>query len=260
MRLHPRLHILQCIKQLVVIAFITVLFSYSTGYCDTYFVALEPLPPFINKGFVKNNDPGLSVELLKKIEKKIGAKFVFAEVPYGRLKLGLKNRLYDLVGHMPYLNEVEEFYTYALDVDWSIDVAMDLYVAKRKFLSNPTRLKIGIPRGNKDFAAEYTGLPLGLFYDKGSIESLLEMLVRGRIDAYWFPRASTVPHLRKMGHKIYYKKLPIKSLPIGFSVPNTERGRKLKAAMEDALQQIETRELFKEIYEFNEMPDEGEIN
>lgn len=243
-----------------VVSFVLVILIAPAALCETYRIALEPLPPFINKGFVNSDKPGISVKLLKAVEKKTGDVFIFSEVPYGRLKLGLRNRQYDLVGHMPYRNEVPDFYTYARDVDWHIDVAMDLYVTDKDNLKKINSLKIGIPRGNKDFAAKYTGLPIGLFYDKGGIESLLKMLVRGRIDAYWFPRASTVPFLNEMESRFYYIKLPPESLPIGFSVPDTERGRQLKKKVEEALESIDVHDLFHEIHMVNEMPDEGEIN
>ena len=153
----------------------------------TYTVVLEPLPPFINPGFAKSSNPGYSIVFLKQIEKQLGDTFKFSEAPYSRLKWGLKEKKYDLVGHMPYKLEVKEFYEYAQDVDWSIDVISDLYVVNKANLSKINSLKIGTPRGNKEFASELTGIPLKNFYDSGTIESLLGMLYKGRIDAFWFP-------------------------------------------------------------------------
>lgn len=240
-------------------ALISLLFA-GVSFAETIRVALEPMPPLIESGFKKAATPGYSVELLKKIEEKLGDTFTFAEAPYNRLKIGLKEDTYDLVGHMPYKAEVKEFYEYAVDIDWNIEVVSDIYVMKQSDLSTINTLKIGTPRGNKEFAAEVTGVPLKQFYDNGSIESLLQMLYAGRLDAFWFPRATTMPFLKKSGKKVYYKLFPDHTVPACFSVQNNDKGKALKARVEKALSEIDTDELFEEVLELNRMKPEGVLN
>lgn len=245
-------------KSLILSVFVAIIPLFLAA--ETYTVILEPLPPFINPGFVKSSNPGFSIVFLKQIEKQLGDTFKFSEAPYSRLKWGLKEKKYDLVGHMPYKLEVKEFYTYAQDVDWSIDVISDIYVVDKANLSKIKSLRIGTPRGNKEFASELTGIPLKNFYDSGTIESLLGMLYKGRIDAFWFPRSTTMPFIKKSGNKVYYKQFPDFTVPVCFSVQNNAKGTALKKRLEAEIAKINTKELFSEIHKFNSLPAEGEIN
>lgn len=226
-------------------------------FAETYKIGIEPMPPFINDA-----KSGYSVEMLKALEKEMpNDKFVFEEAPYNRLKTGLKDGSYDMVGHTPYGAEVKEFYEYAEDVNWQFEAITDLYVVNKDLLKDPTKIKqIGTPRGNKEFAAELTGIPVNQFYDQGTIDSLLAMLKAGRIDGFWFPRATTLPIIKSLGFKVYFKAYPAQSPPIAFSTSKSEKGKALKSKVETALKKVKWETYFKAVLEYNKLGQEGEFN
>lgn len=135
----------------------------------------------------------------------------------------------------------------------------DIIAMKKETLADIKNIQmIGTPRGNKEFAADLTGIPGANFYDNGSIETLLAMLKEGRINAFWFPRATTLPEVKKMNLKVFYKSIPEKGLAITFSTSKTEQGQALKTKFETALKKVKWEKIFKESLDLDKLPSEGQ--
>ena len=218
-------------------------------------VGLEPLPPLII-----DKQTGYTVDLLKEIEKISDLKFHIVIMPYNRAKRMLRQGRVDLIGHIPFHSETEEFYSYAREFDFKIDVKTDIYVTDERKLENISGLKIGIPRGNEDFAAKLLHIPKRHFYP-GSLESLLQMLVRERIDAFWFERSATVSTLRKLGKKnIYYMKLPNNLVPAGLAVRKSRKGIFLQEKLDSLLEKIDADRFLTGYSRFLAMPDRGMVH
>jgi polar amino acid transport system substrate-binding protein len=218
-------------------------------------VGLEPLPPLII-----DENTGYTVDLLKKIEKISDLKFHISIMPYNRAKRMLRQGRVDLIGHIPCRSETSEFYSYARELDFKIDVKTDIYVTDRKRFENIDNLKIGIPWGNEEFAAKLLRLPRQHFYS-GSLESLLLMLVRGRIDAFWFERSATISTLRKLGiSNIYYMKLPEHPAPAGLAVRKSRKGILLQEKLDALLGKMNGDHLLNGYTRFLAMPDTGMVH
>ncbi|WP_457577882.1 substrate-binding periplasmic protein [Desulfomarina sp.] len=215
-------------------------------------VGLEPLPPLI-----VDENTGYTVDLLKEIEKISDLKFHIVIMPYNRAKRMLRQGRVDLIGHIPYHSETQEFYSYARELDFKIDVKTDIYVVDKRILHNIQALKIGIPRGNEEFAAKLLHIPKRNFYP-GSLESLLQMLVRGRIDAFWFERSATISTLHKLGIKnLYYMKFPENPAPAGLAVRKSKKGIFLQEKLDGLLKKINVDRFLSGYSRFLAMPDTG---
>ncbi len=218
-------------------------------------VGLEPLPPLII-----DEDSGYTVDLLKEIEKISDLQFHIVIMPYNRAKRMLRQGRVDLIGHIPYHSETEEFYSYARELDFKIDVKTDIYVVDKTILRNITGLKIGIPWGNEEFAAKLLHIPKRNFYP-GSLESLLQMLVRGRIDAFWFERSATISTLHKLGIKnVYYMKFPENPAPAGLAVRKSRKGIFLQEKLDNLLEKIHVDRFLSGYSRFLAMPDTGIVH
>ncbi|MCP4133238.1 MAG: transporter substrate-binding domain-containing protein [bacterium] len=217
-------------------------------------VGLEPFPPLIideNKGY--------TVKMLKEIEAISDLKFNITIRPYNRSKKELERGNLDLLGHTPYKLETKEFYNYAQEIDFNIATRTDLYVTDKSKYKNIKKLKIGIPRGNENFASQLLGIPIENFY-VGELESLLKMLKSGRIDAFWFERASTMSTLKKLKiADIYYKKYPQRQIPASLAVRKDKKGMELKQKIDSLVKKVNQKKIFKDYYIYLTMPDSGKV-
>lgn len=216
--------------------------------------AMEPFPPLINE-----DGSGYTIDMLKKIEGTSDLKFSITIMNYARAKILLRTNKVDLIAHTPYRLEEPDFYDYAQELTWKIDVISDLYAMSEDKFKAIANLKIGIPRGNEDFAAGVLGIPKEHFY-VGRIENLLKMLQAGRIDVFWFERVSTMTTLKRLGiTKVYYKRIPDYPVPVGIAVAKNSKGTILRHTLEQALAASKWQENFKNNLQFNQYSAEGLI-
>ena len=224
-------------------------------FSQTIQVGLEPLPPLIVD---KNN--GLTIQLLREVEKISDLKFVIKIMPYNRARNGLAKGNLSLMGHTPHRQEAKEFYTYAQELDWSMPTVIDVYgTNKAKLQGNvyKTVAKIGTPRGNKEFLSELFGIPLSKFYE-GRIENLVQMMKAGRIDVFLFERAATMSTIKKLGLKgIYYQY--IFEIPVSFAVSKNSEGTKLKAKIDAQIKKVDQNSIFSDYLIYMNLPQQGEV-
>ncbi|WP_428243454.1 substrate-binding periplasmic protein [Gynuella sp.] len=243
-------------KNILLTLVVFVFFSFQNTYAETVKVMLEPFPPLITE-----DGNGLSVDFLREIEKLSDLKFEIVIVNYARAKNELKTGNVDLIGHTPYEMEVPEFYTYAQELNWSINSPADVYSLDAAKISEDnfkTLKRIGTPKGNEGFFSDIFGIPVGQFVGGNSVESLVKMLESGRIDALLFERASVMNTLQLQGvHGIYYR--GVLDIPIGFAVPKNAKGDQLKAKLESLFKQVDQDKVYEPGNKYWSLPDEGEI-
>jgi len=221
---------------------------------QTVRVGLEPLPPLVNE-----DGTGLTITMLREIEKASSLRFTIQIMPYNRAKSELAGGNLDLIGHTPYGLETAEFYAFAQELVWKEDLATDFYALKKPFLDNPEKGKVGIPRGNKEFASDLTGIAVANFYEE-DLRNLVPLLVAGRIDAIWFERGSVMTTIRKLGVSgVLYRQAPKELIPAGIAVRKNAAGDQLKAKIEEALKKVELAKIFADNRRFLKMPDSGTV-
>lgn len=231
---------------------LAVIISAFSAYAETVKVGFEPFPPLI----VDENN-GYTIKLLKAIEKSTDLKFTITIMPYNRAKKELSEGSIDLIGHTPYQQEAKEFYNYAQETIFTIDSQTDLYVIDENKLKDISKLKIGIPRGNEDFASEVLGVPKENFY-LGAIDNLLPMLKAGRIDAFWFERASTMETIKKLKlTNIFYMALPSTPIAAGLAVKKDAKGTALKTKLDKALSDVDYKKILKDYNTYLKLPAKG---
>lgn len=239
--------------KLNIIIFFTAFFLASNAFSQILSVGLEPLPPLINY-----DKTGFSIDLLREIERNSDIEFKMTIMPYNRAKWNLKKGVTNMIGHTPHMQETEDFFKYAIELDWHIPAKIDIYSidkTKLDLLDINENFKIGTPRGNEGFLSEITGIPEGRFYN-GSIDNLLKMLELKRIDIFIFERSSTMTHIEKLKIKnIFYKNIDIVSA--GFAVQNNKNGIILKNKLDKIIRGIDVNKIFSEQMDFINLPDEG---
>jgi polar amino acid transport system substrate-binding protein len=216
-------------------------------------VGLEPMPPLI-----LNAEHGYTIALLRACEAVSGLRFRIVIMPYSRGRIDLKGGAIDLLGHTPYQVENEEFYRHAQELSWTFPVKTDFYAVSQEHLRPGPGAKVGVPRGNRAFAAMVTGLPEGQFYDRADLNGLLQMLSSGRLDAVYWERASTMGSIRKLGlENILYRE--IAAAPAGLAVRKDAAGSRLRAELEAALQKVDARQIYAGYSSFMTMPVSGTV-
>ncbi len=221
-------------------------------YSELIKVGLEAFPPM-----VRDQEHGFLINILKKMEENTGNHFQVILMPYNRAKSDLKKGQLDLIGLTPYGLETKEFYKYAQEIDLKIGVKTDLYVKDPNKLKNIIKLKIGIPRGNEDFASQLLGINKEHFYI-GDIDNLLRMLDAGRIDAFWFERMSTMKSLRSLIiSDIHYQQYPEYVIDIGLAVQNNNQSNKIKNMIEDQLKIIDKSKILEDYDHYYNLPSKG---
>ena len=219
-------------------------------------VGLEPFPPLII-----SEKKGCTIAMLRSIEKISDLKFQIILMTYSRAKLQLKAGRIDLMGHTPYKQENREFYTYALELKWTINTKSDLYAINKKYLNpkNIKKNKLGVPFGNKRFHSEITGIPLEKFTE-GFLENLLKMLKLGRIDAFTFERASTMSSIGKLNiSNVNYRQLPPVIIPASLAVRNDQKGKQLKKKLDTLIKKLNKQRIFKNYLKFINLPGRGVV-
>jgi len=233
---------------------LSILFLSSIAFSEVIRVGLEPFPPLII-----DKKSGYTIELLKAIEKISDIKFEIKIMPYNRAKEELKEGRLDLIGHTPYKLEAKEFYVYAEELDFNIGVKADIYVKDKAKLKDIKKLKIGTPRGNETFASDLLGIQVKNFHP-GDLENLLRMLSAGRIDAFWFERASTMSTLEKLKIKnIYYEENPKESINASLAVKKDKKGRELKKRLDLLLKKVDKKKILKDLNIYNALPGSGKV-
>jgi polar amino acid transport system substrate-binding protein len=219
---------------------------------QTVRVGLEPFPPLVNE-----DGTGLTVTMLREIEKVSSLRFTIKVMPYNRAKTELAASSLDLIGHTPYGLETDEFYAYAQEIAWTEELITDFYAMNSSYLQNPERGIVGIPRGNAAFASELTGIPLKNFYEE-DLKALVPMLAAGRINSIWFERGSTMSSIAKAGVKaVLYRQFPPGTIPAGLAVARGQSGDQLRAKMEEALKRLDLGKIFSANRSYLKLPSEG---
>jgi polar amino acid transport system substrate-binding protein len=204
-----------------------------------------------------DNDKGYTIELLKKIESISDLKFEITIVPWIRARKMLKIGVYDMIAHSAPGAEGEEFYTYADELDWKQEVYSDIYTLKRENLNNFKNILVGVPRGGENAAHELAGIPLKNIWS-GNLENLFKMLVKGRIDAFWYERGSSMSTIRKLKlDNVFYEKLPKNSPFAGIAVQKNEAGLALKEKLDKLIEKVDYDSIFHDYDLFLKMPDSG---
>ncbi len=237
---------------MAIITWLSVLIFSQPCMAQTVKAGLEPFPPLI-----VDKNTGYTIDLLRSAEAISTLKFDITIMPYTRAKHDLKGSDLDLIAHTPYQLETKDFFKYARELDWHMETRSDLFVMNKDKFNHIDKLLIGIPRGNKEFASEVLRLPVKNFHE-GALENLLKMLKKGRIDAFWFERASTMTTLEKLKiDNVYYMKMPEESIPVGIAVRKDDKGTLLKDKLDSLIKKIDQKKLFKDYSIYLNMPDKG---
>ncbi len=240
--------------ELFILLGILVNLCFYSIHAEEIIVGLEPFPPLIS-----SDTEGYTVEMLHFIEGISDLEFTIVIMPYNRAKASLKNGQIDLMGHTPYKLENKEFYSYAQELNWSIDTKSDLYAMSIDNL-DPKNIgleSLGVPFGNKEFHSEITGIPLEKFRE-GYLENLLKMLAFGRIDAFTFERASTMSTIIQLKiPNVYYRQLPPVIIPSSLAVRDDQDGDQLKKKLDALILQVDQDEIFRDYFIFINLPDSG---
>lgn len=216
-------------------------------------IGVEPFPPFVDA-----SGEGLTIDLLREIEKITNLSFDVKVMTYARAKHELKVNRLDIAGHTPKDLESEDFYQYALELDWSFDTTSDLFTFDAKFLevSNILPGRIGTTRGNAVYLAGLIGLTEEHFVEIGTLPRLVDMLISGRIDVIFFERASVMSLLQQRQiQSVYYQSAA--HIPASIAVANNEQGKVLKGKMDQAINKINIDKLFASYLKFYRLPDKG---
>jgi len=228
---------------------------YANTFAQTVQVAVEPFPPLII-----DRDSGYTIELLKKIETISDLKFEITVVPWIRAKDLLKHGVYDMIAHSAPQAEGEDFYTYAEELIWKKEVCSDIYVTKQEKLQHLNDILVGVPRGGENAAHELAGIPLKNIW-AGDLENLFKMLQKGRIEAFWYERGSSMSTIEKLKlTDIFYKKLPEEPVFAGIAVRKDEEGLRLKEKLDKLLETVDYDSIFHDYDAFLKMPNTGVLN
>lgn len=221
---------------------------------ETVKVGLEPFPPLINGA-----DSGYTVDLLKAIEKASDLNFNIEIMNYVRAKHDLKSGKLSLIAHTPYRAETKDFYGYAQEISWKVDVPSDVYVMEPAKLTNLKSLKIGTPPGNKEFASELLGLPVDIFVEK-DLPVLFKMLKASRIDAVWFGRAPAMKTIKELHIEgVHYQQLPTTPIAASMAVRTDSAGEALRKKIEKALAEVDSSQVMVDFNKYAKMPPKGVV-
>jgi polar amino acid transport system substrate-binding protein len=218
-------------------------------------VGLEPFPPLI-----VDADSGYTITLLEELEKASDFTFNIQILSYSRAKAELKSGRTDLIAHTPHGLETEDFYAYAQELDWKFPTVTDVYGMDPERLANLRGQTIGIPRGNEGFFSEISGVPAENLYS-GELKNLLRMLEKGRIDAFWFERASTMTQLYELGIEgVHYRQMPETPISSGMAVARTPAGDRLKARLDALLKNPDFAQIYAPYRTYLSIPPQGRFS
>ncbi len=218
-------------------------------------VGMEPFPPFITA-----QATGYSVDMLRAIEKISDLKFNIKVMTYARAKHELEFNQIDVAAHTPKNLETKAFYQYAQELDWQISAKSDLFSLEKKYFNrhNLTRGRIGTTLGNADFFAERTGIARSKFMETSSLNQLVSLLLRRRIDVLIFERVSVMTLLQaRDAQNVYYQ--TIGEVPASIAVANNNEGDILKKKLDHLITLLNQEEIFSGYLEYSRLPDSGTV-
>lgn len=200
-------------------------------------VGLEPFPPLINA-----DGSGYTVDVLNALERQAGMEFDIRIMSYRRAKIELKKGNIDLMGHTPWRAEHGDFYRYAQELQFKVPARVALFAREKQFLdlNQLGKGRLGTPTGNADFMAEVIGVGLPTFTE-APLDSLVEMLALGRIDAIVFSKGAVLQTLEaheEQNLKPLYKTLR-EDIFAGLAVAKNHRGDRLERKLNWALKEID---------------------
>ncbi len=197
-------------------------------------VGLEEFPPLIN-----NSKSGYTIELLKKIEKTSNFKFKIIIMSYARAKKELELGRIDMIGHTPKTFEQSDFYEYAQDLEWEIPTYSALFVKDKKYfdVENVREQRIGTLLCNVGFFSELLGMNQDKFMEVRTINQLVLMLEKDRLDAIVFERVAIKTSIENLKAKGLDDKI-LFMIPISFAVSKTSKGNELKKELDDVIKNL----------------------
>lgn len=219
-------------------------------------IGFEPFPPLINE-----NGQGHVVNMLRAIEKNSNYRFNIKIMTYGRAKLALKNEQLDLIGLTPQQLETEDFYHYAQDLNWHIDAHVDIFASKKKLLdiTSTPNASIGTLIGNADFFSELLNIPRTKFVEVTSLEQLVKMLAKGRLELATFERVAMMSTIKRLKVKnIYYQKFGV--IPASMAVANNTTGLALKNELDKLLAKVAIDLNNSQLQYYRSLPSSGIVN
>ncbi|WP_206484604.1 transporter substrate-binding domain-containing protein [Thalassotalea sp. G2M2-11] len=228
-------------------------FGIASCYAEKLVIAFEPFPPFITE-----QRQGLTVDMLREIEKISDLSFDIKIMTYARAKHELKHGRIDIAGHTPKNIETDDFYQYALELEWQIQTTSDLFSFDADlFNSEQLKLnKIGTTTGNASFFAEQLGVDKSVFTEVRTLNQLVEMFIKKRIDLILFERASVMTLLaQKNVYGVHYQSIGI--IPASMAVSNNAKGRALKKRLDTAIKQLDLDALFSGYLKYIYLPSPG---
>lgn len=238
-------------RKKIILGWLLIFISTNT-FAEIVKVAVEPFPPLI-----VDDKSGYTIELLRKVEAISDIEFKITVVPWVRAKRMLKTGVYDMIAHSAPQAEGEDFYTYAEELNWKKEVCSDIYSMKQGNIDNFKNILVGVPRGGEDAAHELAGIPFKNIWS-GDLENLFKMLEKGRIDAFWYERGSSMSTIKQLKlNGIFYKKLPEESLFAGIAVQKNEKGLALKEKLDKLIEAVDHDSIFREYDTFLKMPNTG---
>lgn len=225
----------------ILICFIfLLLFSFEAFSEEVIRVGLEEAKPIISQ-----EPQGIIEKILGEVEKRTDFKFKISYMTYGRALVELKKGRIDLIGITPTGNETEDFYQFASDLEWSFETYNALFFLKKNshFKYMVDFKEIGTPSGNEAFMAELLKVKEKTFHG-GKLNSLFQMLEKGRVDAVLFEAISSLTLLRKLKYQDITYRL-VNPMRGGLSV--SKKRPLLKAKLDKAINDIQWNKYFQEL-------------
>lgn len=217
-------------------------------------VSLEALPPL-----VQQSGEGLIVDMLSEIENISNYRFDTAIMNYARAKRQLKSGHSQLIGLTPKNSETDEFYDFAIELDWGVQLSVDLFTTSPNKAKNLNNIYIGVPTGNADFFSELLNIPRKNFVEVTSLPQLAQMLNKNRIDALLFERIAMAETFLETGYEeVYYQQVSI--TPASLAVAKTPEGEILKTELDNYIKVINTEIVFQNYNDYLLLPKSGSID
>ena len=225
------------------------------AYAETLTVGLEPFPPFINE-----QGHGYSVDMFKEIEKISDLTFDIKIMTYARAKHELKSNRLDIAGHTPKGLETKSFYHYGVELDWQIATTSDLFSFDKRYfdIAQIKSQRIGTTTGNAGFLAEQLGIAEYLFIEVATLNQLVEMFIKRRIDVLLFERSSIMTLLQeKKAQNVYYQTIGL--VPASIAVSLDKKGLKLKRKLDGLIKQLDHQKIFSGYFKYADLPEKGKV-
>jgi polar amino acid transport system substrate-binding protein len=229
-------------------------FSFSC-LAEKIYMGMEIFPPFVNA-----QGDGLTIDMLHAIEDISDLEFTIEIMTYARAKYQLKTHNINIIGHTPKNLETADFYQYAQELDWIIDTTSDIFSFDRQNfdLSKLKKGRIGTTLGNADFFAKQMNIPRDKFIQTATLEQLVNMLVKRRIDVLVFERVSVMTLLQEQKVTgVYYQS--IGKVPASLAVYKNASGDKLKQKIDALIKQLPLDKIFSGYLKYTKLSNTGMV-